>query len=70
MTAREILNEKWPFEGECKSCGWHGELYEYNVSDEALSNALKNGGILRLPCLNTECNHSRGVSIRINCRLE
>ena len=68
--ARKRLVDKWDAEGACGSCGWHGALYEHDVTDDDLSSALdENKGMLELSCVNKDDADSwshRGVKIRID----
>lgn len=67
--ARARLEAKWDAEGDCGSCGWHAALYEHNVEDSEIAEALeKNGGILELSCVSKDDDDSashRGVKINI-----
>lgn len=67
--ARKRLEELWDSHGTCDSCGWHAALYEHNVSDADILEALTTDkGILHLSCKNKddEDRYShRGVKIFI-----
>lgn len=52
--ARAELERRWDQEGECGSCGWHAALYEHDVTDDDLAEALTDGGRLELGCRNYE----------------
>lgn len=52
--ARELLEKKWGSEGECRSCGWRAGLYEHEVSNEDLEEAIDNDWILKLCCLSDD----------------
>jgi len=66
--ARKTLEAKWGQEGECASCRWHALLYEHDVEDYEIAEALDGDGILRLGCRSKDdedrWNH-RGVKICI-----
>lgn len=68
--ARKILVSKWDAEGDCQSCGWHACLYEHDITDEDVADALdNNNGELELACQNYEYGDPvghRGVKIKIN----
>ena len=67
--ARTLLESKWDSEGICGSCGWHALLYEHNVSDDEIEEALDNdGGWLFLTCVSKDDDDSyshRGIEIMI-----
>lgn len=68
--AKKRLKELWDSQGDCRSCGWHGALYEHDVTDYDIQDALENNkGILELECVskNDEEGRSshRGISIYI-----
>jgi hypothetical protein len=67
--ARARLESKWDSEGMCASCGWHAALYEHDVTDQEIANALESGGLLRLTCVgwksHDDCDTHRGVRIFI-----
>ena len=70
--ARKTLEAKWDDEGQCGSCGWHALLYEHDVEDCDIAEALDDDGILRLGCLskNDEDRGShRGVKIYIRSNI-
>lgn len=49
---REKLEKLWDDKGYCRSCGWHACLYEHNVEDWEIQDAIeKNDGILELSCV-------------------
>lgn len=52
--ARAELERRWDAEGACGSCGWHAALYEHDVEDADLADALRNNGRLELGCRNHE----------------
>lgn len=52
--ARAELERRWDAEGDCGSCGWHAALYEHDVDDEDLAEAIQDGGRLELGCRNHE----------------
>lgn len=52
--ARAELERRWNDEGECGSCGWHAALYEHDVDDDDLAEAINDGGCLELGCRNHE----------------
>lgn len=65
--ARELLKQKWDSEGQCGSCGWHAALYEHDVEDYEIAEALDGDGEIHLTCQNDDVgeerfNH-RGVKI-------
>lgn len=68
--ARKRLESKWDSEGDCKSCGWHACLYEHNVTDDDIADALdNNNGEIELSCQNYEYGGPvghRGVKIKID----
>lgn len=68
--ARKILEDKWDSEGECGSCGWHGALWEHDVLDYEIEDALKNNdGILELYCVSKDDDENwshRGIKIDIS----
>lgn len=67
--ARQVLEAKWDSEGECASCGWHASLHEHEVGDWEIEQALMDGGILELSCLNSDDDEAwqhRGVKIDIS----
>lgn len=67
--ARKILESNWDSQGSCNSCGWHGGLYQYDVWDEDIVEALENNkGWLELGCVNKDDEGSgihRGIKIFI-----
>lgn len=66
--AREILKKNWENEGDCMSCGWHACLYEHDVEDYQISDALADDGILRLTCVSSDADDPgthRGVKVCI-----
>ena len=66
--ARKTLEAKWDDEGQCGSCGWHALLYEHDVEDCDIAEALDGDGILRLGCRSKDDEDSwnhRGVKICI-----
>lgn len=67
--ARARLTEAWEAQGDCGSCGWHAALYEHDVSDEDLKDALENhGGWLHLECRSKDADDRechRGVKVFI-----
>jgi hypothetical protein len=66
--AKKLIQEKWDSQGSCNSCGWHGAYYEHDVWDEEIIDALNNGGILKLSCVNKddeERDTHRGVEISL-----
>lgn len=66
--ARALLQQRWDSEGECGSCGWHAALYEHDVDDSMLADALDNeAGLLRLTCLSEDEDafSHRGIRIRV-----
>lgn len=65
--ARKRLEAKFATDGACRSCGWHALLYEHDVTDEDIANALDNeGGVLRLYCQSDDSDGHRGARIRID----
>lgn len=66
--ARALLEQRWNAEGACGSCGWHAALYEHDVDDAMLAEALDNDdGVLRMPCQSDDGDaySHRGVRIRV-----
>ncbi|RJO66948.1 MAG: hypothetical protein C4523_10675 [Myxococcales bacterium] len=64
--ARAELERRWDGEGYCGSCSWHAALYEHDVTDDDLAEAIRNGGRLELGCQNYEYgdpHDHRGVTI-------
>jgi|GEM_PF-4740041 len=65
--ARKRLEAKFWTEGACASCGWHALLYEHDVTDEDIADALDNeGGVLLLYCQGDDSDGHRGARIRID----
>jgi len=66
--SRLILEKKWDAEGDCASCGWHACLYEHEVTDDDIKDALIGDGFIRLGCLNKDDDGSlhRGIKIYIS----
>ena len=65
--ARQRLEAQWDAQGDCGSCGWHGALYEHNVDDDDIREALKTGW-LELNCVSKDADDAdthRGVKIFI-----
>jgi hypothetical protein len=63
---RKRLEALWDDQGSCGSCGWHGLLYEHDIEDGDLIDAMQNhDGILKLGCVNGDYDSSdhRGVKI-------
>ena len=61
------LRAKWNAEGYCGSCSWHGLIYEHEVNDNDIAEALDGDGWIRLGCVGDyayEGGH-RGVKIFI-----
>jgi hypothetical protein len=69
-SARQMLEDRWDAEGHCRSCGWHAALYEHDVTDSDIAEALASfGGILQLGCRSKDADDNdlhRGV--RVNLR--
>ena len=70
MNASEIkdastrLEQKWIADGDCRSCGFHGSLEDYDVQDADIEHAMKNcEGWLTLTCLNKNAESHRGVKV-------
>ena len=63
------LVQRWNSEGQCNSCGWHALLYEHDVTDADIAEALEhNNGVLHLNCVSKDADDPwshRGVSINI-----
>ena len=72
--ARKVLEKKWQSEGECQSCGWHASLYQYEIDDDDIEDAIDgNGGLLYLPCLSRDCDDTydhRGVRIQLTAVID
>lgn len=69
--ARAELERRWDAEGQCASCGWHAALYEHDVDDEDLADAIQHNGRLELGCRNHEYGDPydhRGVVIILETR--
>lgn len=70
--AKAVIEKSWDDSGACRSCGWHGAMYEHQIEDWEIVWALeKNAGILDLGCVAKDREGSdshRGV--RINLRPE
>jgi len=65
--ARKRLETKFATDGACRSCGWRALLYEHDVTDEDIANALDNeSGVLRLYCQSDDSAGHRGARIRID----
>ncbi len=70
--ARAELERRWDGEGGCNSCGWHAALYEHQVDDEDIAEAICNGGLLELGCISKDDDDAwrhRGVRIQLETRL-
>ncbi|WP_407307878.1 hypothetical protein [Acinetobacter sp.] len=70
--AKSVLIGRWCNEGACSSCGWHALLGEHDVTDEDIQDALDNGGVLRLSCLNKDDEQAelhRGITISLRDEL-
>lgn len=67
--ARAVLESKWDADGDCRSCGWHAALYEHEVDDSDILDALQNrNGILELSCVSKDADDPtshRGIKIDI-----
>lgn len=68
--ARLVLEQKWDLYGDCNSCGFHACLYEHDVEDSDIRDALiNNRGVLELTCKNTSLGNDRfdhrGVTIHL-----
>lgn len=71
--SRKLLEAQWDSEGECGSCGWHALLYEHDVEDCDIAEALDGDGILRLGCRSKDDEDRwshRGVKICIRPNTE
>lgn len=65
--AKELLEQRWDAQGECRSCGWHACLYEHYVCDEQIAGAIDHDdGMLYLGCLNEPDEGHRGVTVNLN----
>ena len=67
--ARKRLESLFDAQGDCKSCGWHACLYEHDVTDSDIAEALDDyNGELELYCKNYEYDDPighRGAKINI-----
>lgn len=68
--ARELLNARWPEAGECRSCGWHAALYEHDVTDDEIREALDDDGVLQLICMSDDEESFRHRGVKISVRDE
>lgn len=69
--ARAELERRWSAEGECGSCGWHAALYEHDVTDDDIVEAIGNGGRLELGCRSKDDEDAwshRGVRITLETK--
>lgn len=49
----KILEDRWSEYGQCRSCGWHASLSEYDADD--LEFTIRRGvPCVELPCLNKD----------------
>lgn len=67
--ARILLESKWDSEGGCNSCGYHACLYEHQVDDLDIWEAIHyEDGILHLPCYSDkeDSDMHRGININIS----
>ena len=72
--ARQTLINRWDSEGQCNSCGWWALLYEHDVTDADIAEALEHdNGVLHLNCVSKDaddpCSH-RGVRVNIAAEKE
>lgn len=66
----DFIKKQWDSDGECRSCGWHASLSEYDISENLTIDMDK--GEIRLPCRSKDENGSghRGVKIYFNFSTE
>ena len=51
--AKKIIEERWSDSGMCQSCGWHGCLYEHNLSDMEIIEEKK---LIILKCISKDAD--------------
>jgi hypothetical protein len=62
--ARKLLESRWDAQGACRSCGYHAALYEHDVLDEQIEDAIDNeNGVLELGCFSDDSDGHRGVRV-------
>ena len=64
--AYEYIKKVWDDQGYCRSCGWHGSLYEHFESfllNRSELEELIEKGEVNLGCVNPIDNGCRGVYI-------
>lgn len=61
------LKEQWDDQGVCRSCSWHGLIYEHGIDDVEIEEALDGDGWLKLGCVgeDEDCHSHRGVKVFI-----